>query len=206
MITCPSFVGQHRRTRAADRLAAPACSSSSSSRGVAAIDSVTATASRSATGRSSTPAAVPAANSTKANSPPCDEHERRAAAPARRPAQPAPEQIEDAALTTTRPDHDGDHEVRPLDDQAEVDRHAHGDEEQAQQQALERARCRPRSRGGTRNSASSTPAMKAPSATDSPACSITSATPTTVSRARRRHGLACTRVRGDEADDSRRAG
>ena len=66
--------------------------------------------------------------------------------------------------------------------QAEVDRHADRDEEEAEQQALER-----RDVGSSvcrySELASSTPARKAPSAIDSPAALINCAIPITSSRA-----------------------
>ena len=78
-------------------------------------------------------------NTTKANSPPCESKrgEQPALAAARCRA-PRGERAEHAPLSDSEAEHQRHDQQRPVREQAEVDRHADRDEEQAQQQALER--------------------------------------------------------------------
>ena len=85
-----------------------------------------------------TPMPVAAANRTKPNSPPCVSSSAvRSAAGIAEPEQAA--QAEDhEALEQDQRQHEADDLAPPLEQQREIDRHADGDEEQAQQQTLER--------------------------------------------------------------------
>ena len=114
MTTWPSFSGMASKARATTAFGA-SISSISSSSGVAAIDSVTATDRRSATGCSSTPEAAPVVNSTKANSPPwAMASASRRDGPGLQPGAAA-EQVQHGALDRQQADDDGQHQVGAVD-------------------------------------------------------------------------------------------
>ena len=179
--TWPSPSGSASKARISTALGV-SISSSSSSSGVAAIDSVTATDSSSASGGSSTVADTPAVNSTKANSPPwAIASAKRRDGPGSRPAR-RPSTYSTAILIASRPPTTastsmGFWAIRPrLSDMPTAVKNSPSSRpSKGAMSAL--ISCR------YSESASSTPAMKAPSAADSPAYFITSVTPTTVSSA-----------------------
>ena len=117
--------------------AAAACRWPPAASGPSSIDSATAPISSEAVSGGSTRAPAAAWNTTKANSPPCASsrvNTGRSCTGMPIAARDAPDHH---GLERHETQHDQRHEPGRLEQHAEVDAHAHGDEEQAQQQALE---------------------------------------------------------------------
>ena len=113
-------------------------SCSTSSKGVATIDSATTTISSDEVAGGKTPAVAAAPKTTKANSPPCDNKKANSACCPRGMPKALAEQVQGADLQRQEQQHQPQHQQRLRQQYAEIDRHADRDEKQAEQQTLER--------------------------------------------------------------------